>query len=648
MIPISEILEDVAPSMLSIEDGLAHASACIKKGDLPQAQAIAAPLLATHANDSRVQLLWGRVMASQQLYREAKEAFMTAHKLNREDGQALTELALIYRREGQTAVALATLDKAVMTQTGQPLAGYHRAHLYLDRHMLTQAAADFETCLQHSPKYLPALLGLCQTQWQRGKDSEVLSLARRALILHPRSEEALSFASAACLRSGDSVKAEQIFVQGTQLLGSNALVSVLSRTIGLLGSEGPVIARWVPDAPVEGIAPALALQLGRQLLALGCPAEALKWLQSCATQSPAEAGTSLLLAFALHMTGDSKASRNILESLAQTDGNSAAQLMQAQQELQHGKWSSGWKNLAECAEKALNPRSAFAPVLAKLKPWRGGKIKGLRLLVIGDGSFAFNILYARFVCHLADQGAQIVFAVDPEALALFEQLHSQVQVVPRQSADPGDAQVWCLLAQLPSLLGLSAPPTSAPYLRPAPHLVEKIVALWNQTAETSAQTLNIGVGWDRRPGNALQALWGLGPAEPSKAAREPRKKIIWHSFGPADDSQTLLCVEQHIWLHSQAPLLDQIPALSAAVSKLDLLITTDTPLAHMAAAIGIPVWVVMGHLPEFSELRTVPAGSQSPWYENMTLYQLEASDTSHEKLRAKLNADLTKWRTRQG
>jgi ADP-heptose:LPS heptosyltransferase len=74
-------------------------------------------------------------------------------------------------------------------------------------------------------------------------------------------------------------------------------------------------------------------------------------------------------------------------------------------------------------------------------------------------------------------------------------------------------------------------------------------------------------------------------------------------------------------LHDLSPDLTDFAETAALIAKLDLVITVDTAVAHLAGALGVPVWVMLPHAPDW---RWLPGRDDTPWYRSMRLFRQKA------------------------
>jgi hypothetical protein len=173
------------------------------------------------------------------------------------------------------------------------------------------------------------------------------------------------------------------------------------------------------------------------------------------------------------------------------------------------------------------------------------------------------------------------------------------------------------LLSLPQLFqtGLASIPAEVPYLRADPGLVEH----WEHEL-TQWPGLRIGIAWQGNPRSADDPSRSLPLACFEPLARVPGVRLISLQKGPG--------CEQIDRLAGRFPVTDLSPRLDeasgpfrdtvAVMKNLDLVVTSDTVIAHLAGALAVPVWVALPFVPEW---RWLLDREDSPWYPTMRLFR---------------------------
>jgi hypothetical protein len=243
--------------------------------------------------------------------------------------------------------------------------------------------------------------------------------------------------------------------------------------------------------------------------------------------------------------------------------------------------------------------------------WTGDDPSGQRILVWAEQGFGDAIQFARYIPVLAARGARVILHAPSELSGLLRRVTGVDQLIARGQPIP-QVDLHCPLLSLPHLLGTNCVeeiPADIPYISPAPPLRDDFAARLKDLGEGP----KIGLVWTGRPyppGRSIP-LELLAPL-----AKFDSVKWVSLQFGdpvPAD-SRAVCGFHIHDW-PDQLTGFDEMAALIAA---LDRVITIDTAVAHLAGAMGKPVWTMLRFVPDW---RWFLDRSDSPWYPTMRLFR---------------------------
>ncbi len=234
--------------------------------------------------------------------------------------------------------------------------------------------------------------------------------------------------------------------------------------------------------------------------------------------------------------------------------------------------------------------------------WDGGPLEDRTILVLAEQGLGDTIQFARYLPLLAARGARVVVECAPSLVSLLGTMPGIV-AVPRGSRPTHD--VWVDQMSLPRLFGtdLGSVPSPAGYLRPDPVRT----AGWDTLLPDG---LRVGLVWagnglhsnDRRrsmPAASLAPLLAVGGCSFTSLQAGPHAGEL---AGVSDVSASLTD-----WTET-----------AAAVSALDLVVTVDTAVAHLAGALAIPAWVMLPHAPDW---RWMLGRQDTPWYAATRLFR---------------------------
>jgi len=253
----------------------------------------------------------------------------------------------------------------------------------------------------------------------------------------------------------------------------------------------------------------------------------------------------------------------------------------------------------------------FSPAYPPAGPaWDGAPAAGKTLLLIAEPAPGDEFLFVRFAATLKGAGARVVLACRPEMAAILSRAEGVDRVLSDPTAldEPVDAHAY--LMSLPGLLRLtSAGIPVEPYLSPDPALASR----W--AAEVAAL-----------PGDYKVAIhWGGGPSDRralpldlfARLAAVPGVHLISVQKNSGDSA-----AGAGFPLTDYGPKLDAGPSAfadaAAVLTAVDLFVTNDCDLAHLAGALGVPTWVA---LPVGPDWRWMADRSDSPWYPGVRLFR---------------------------
>ena len=243
--------------------------------------------------------------------------------------------------------------------------------------------------------------------------------------------------------------------------------------------------------------------------------------------------------------------------------------------------------------------------------WQGEAIAGRRLLVWSDQGFGDTLQFVRFLPLLEVLGARLVFSVQPELAPLLDGLCREMTLVRPQDALPV-ADFHVPLMSLPQRLGttLATLPAKVPYLRPPAH-----AALALPTRPPGCR-LAVGIVWAGNS-NHPQDYKRSATLAPFLALRDiPGVWLVSLQTGPR--ARDLAAAGRVADLGAG---LRDFGDSAAALLALDLIVSVDTAIVHLAGALARPGFVALPYSPDWRWLR---GRSDSPWYPSLRLFRQSA------------------------
>lgn len=271
--------------------------------------------------------------------------------------------------------------------------------------------------------------------------------------------------------------------------------------------------------------------------------------------------------------------------------------------LMAGDYERGWEAYRWRYRLPDNP-----PRHTGLPEWTGGDPAGRTILVHTEQGFGDAIQFARFVPPLVARGAKVVLECPEPLTRLFGSLEGlKILLVRNRPPPPVDCQIPLL--ELARILGarpdnLPAPPYLSARHATVQHVLMSRPGRFKIGLVPGTRSKMSGSGRKSLPPPLGASLLGI-PAvdfylmQPDAA---PADRVPYLDAGAVD----------------LAPRMPDFAASAALVEQLDLVVTVDTAMAHLAGALGKPVWVLLHAYPDW---RWMASRADSPWYPSARLYR---------------------------
>jgi Flp pilus assembly protein TadD len=241
--------------------------------------------------------------------------------------------------------------------------------------------------------------------------------------------------------------------------------------------------------------------------------------------------------------------------------------------------------------------------------WDGGDLGGKRIVVQCEQGLGDSIHFARYCAMVAERGGKVRLFCDLRLHRLFRNLKG-VESLVWESDSASDCELQCQLMSLPLIFktDLSSIPAAIPYLMPERELVEN----WKLKISAGGEGLRVGLTWAGNPEHLDDRSRSIKPVEFAPLANVPG--IVFHSL---QKGSTQPVDPAFRWVDSTAELQD-FADTAAMIANLDLVISVDTSVAHLAGAMGKPVWLLIPFTPDW---RWLLNRDDTPWYPTMRLFR---------------------------
>ncbi len=291
-----------------------------------------------------------------------------------------------------------------------------------------------------------------------------------------------------------------------------------------------------------------------------------------------------------------------------------AQYNRSMAQLFRGDFEAGWQGYEW--RWASAQRLGIGELRSYPQPrWLGGQsLAGKRLLLYVEAGLGDTLQFCRYVTLCAHRGAVVILEVQPQLCALLGSLAGVSQVVPLGGTLP-PFDHHCALQSLPLAFNTTLDTIPAPhgYLRAEPSRV----AQWRMRLGERRRP-RIGLAWSGNPNNALDPRRSIRLAEWIHHLPPEFEYFRLQTGVRAPDHEVLDSNPRIVSFDDDSLSFENTAALCEC---LDLVVSVDTSIAHLAGALGIKTWVMLAHTPDF---RWLQDRSDSPWYPSLTLYRQSA------------------------
>jgi hypothetical protein len=279
--------------------------------------------------------------------------------------------------------------------------------------------------------------------------------------------------------------------------------------------------------------------------------------------------------------------------------------------LLHGNFVEGWRHY-----ESRRIQKGTTWVRLKGPEWRGEPLEGKRLLLYAEQGFGDALQFVRFVRVAARMGAKVLLGVHPPLAELFSMMNENLEIV-RYGGPMPVYDYHAPIMSVPFILGLDEKqipgqmPGNVPYLHADRARIDK----WKARLPQSA--FRIGIAWQ---GSKADPERWVPLKEFAPLSRVPDVTLI--SLQKTDGLDQLAEVPAGMTVETLGPDFDAGPDAfldtTAVMMNLDLIVSIDTGIAHLAGALGRPVWIALKHHPDW---RWLLDREDSPWYPTARLFR---------------------------
>ncbi|MSP03552.1 MAG: tetratricopeptide repeat protein [Acetobacteraceae bacterium] len=490
------------------------------------------------------------------------------------------------------------------------------AHLQLGKRLhgsgrLAEAGQVYQQVLAAVPSHPDALHMMGVLLLQTGQPTAALGWIEQAIGIKGTVAEFHVHRAHALLALGRAAEAIEACHAALRLKRGNAEAhQALGHALTDTGDYPGALKAYQDAQRLKPDLPDVASNLGTAQHHANRLEDAARTLSRAAARDPRDPGVLVNLSHVLKDLGRfQEAEARLAAALRLAPGDPLALYNRALLLLLQGRFAEAWPGWEERFRAgAIAARGLTKPV------WRGENLAGRTLLIHAEQGLGDTIQFCR---HDFPRDGEVVFESQPRIARLLASRPGMPRIV--RVGDPlPPHDLTCPLMSLPAIHGttLDTIPSHVPYLAAEPGAVER----WR--TRLGDRGFRIGIAWQGNPARREDSGRSIRLEHYLGLAAVPGVRLI--SLQKDDGVEQLadsMTVESLGADFDSGP--DGFIDSAAAMMSLDLVITSDTAMAHLAGALGRPVWVASRAVPDW---RWMLERRDSPWYPSMRLFRQTARD----------------------
>ncbi|MEM8732584.1 MAG: tetratricopeptide repeat-containing glycosyltransferase family protein [Planctomycetota bacterium] len=250
--------------------------------------------------------------------------------------------------------------------------------------------------------------------------------------------------------------------------------------------------------------------------------------------------------------------------------------------------------------------------------WQGGEIAGKTIVLTAEQGLGDTINFVRFAKVLQSQGAYPLVYAQTKLLPLLQQASQFGTVYPNTAGFEHPVHLQCSLLDVADYLQITEQnvPLSEAYLTSN----ELLSQTWKSHIEVGEPRLRIGIAWQGNPDHQADMFRSFPLSCFEEIAQLPGVELIslQQGFGSEQLATWKASVPIKVFQGEIDSTKGTFMDTASMMQHLDLVITSDTAIAHLGGALGVPTWIALGVVPDW---RWLMHREDSPWYQSVRLFR---------------------------
>ncbi len=509
----------------------------------------------------------------------AVDAYREALRLAPDKADYVADLGTALKADGRLGEAEAMLREALRRAPVNPLPALALAGLLLGQRRLAEAEGLYRTLIATDPVLEKAVEALATVMLSESRPGEAVTVIEAYLQRRPDDQKLRALFSTALSNHGNA--------------------------LGRLGRHEEAVAAHQRAIAAQPHSAAAHANLGISLRDQGRMDEAVAAHEKAIAAQPDFARAHANLANALHQLGrHAEAEAAIHTCLGLDPDNAHARFLLGILQLLRGEHKAGWRDY-----EARMDMPDIAPRLPGCPRWDGTPLDGTLLLQAEQG-VGDTIHFVRFLPWAKARVRTLVITVHAPLISLLQRTFEGITFLPHDGPlVPAQYDAAAPLLSVPYIMGLERAdiPSAQGYLAaPAPA----------QLPGGERVGLRVGLVWAGNPAHANDAARSLSAGALLPVLSVPG--VAWYSLQVPSALPTL---PEGVLIEDLGPTFTDYLDTAAAIMALDLVITVDTSVGHLAGALGREAWVLVPFVPDW---RWMLERADTDWYTSLRLFRQHA------------------------
>ncbi len=573
----------------------------LQAGQLAQAEQCGRSALALDQSHADSLHLMGMLCVAAKQYHLAIEWFVLAIRQSPDVADYFSNLGMALQRERRLDEAIKCYDRALVLRPGQAEIWFRMGEALQQLKRLDEAIQCFDQALTLDPRHANAARASAMLHFDEGRYDQAIASFDRLLQVRPDLSGAHNLRGVCLLELKRLEEALESCTRAFELAPDNAdFASNVGLVLHGLGRDEEALAYADKALALNSALPLALNNQAQSLLALHRFDEAMAALEKAIAIDPDFDRAHWNVALTRLLLGD---------------------------------FEGGWA----LRERGRACRGFFVDRKFTKPHWFGDEpIAGKTILLHSDEGLGDTIQYARYARLVAQTGARVILEVPAPVHALLSGLEG-VSLCLKTGAALPDFDAHCPLSALPLAFKtrLETIPSDVPYLS-AP---DRLRQAWEERLGPHDR-MRIGLVWSGSPAHGNDRNRSMQLRTMGRILDADARFFSLQKDPRPDDRATL--TERPDIIDLTADLADFVET-AAMISCLDLVISVDTSVAHLAGALAREAWLLLPHAPDF---RWLLDRCDSPWYPTVRLFRQSAARDYAEvlgRVHAELNARIAAW-----